>query len=115
MSLTHVSFVPIKVANHGLSSFELSKSMMKVRNVTLLPSLYSDPITSMPVTMMATPMLVVCTNTRLTASIYQNQPLSNFQKLVVLTKPTRMSYLWERFDVNYCIILSVIPSYYAVF
>jgi hypothetical protein len=63
-------FHPCFCMHQGLSSFELSKPMMKVGYMTLLPSLSRDPITSMPVTMMTTPTPVICTNTtRLTASI----------------------------------------------
>jgi len=52
-----------------LSSIQISKSMMKIDNVTALPSVYWNFLTNMPMTMVTTPTQIIGTNTCLKASI----------------------------------------------
>ena len=80
--------------------------MIKNGNVTALPSGYWDSLTNMPRTMVMTPTQITGTNTTFLIASIGNKTHYYANSRIFFYLPNH-SHVLTRFDVNYCITLSV--------
>jgi len=83
--------------------------MMKIGNVTALPSVKWDHLTNMHGTMVTTPTQIVGTNACLKASIRNNT--HNYPTFSIFLYLQNHPHVLTCLDANYCIILSVILTH----
>ena len=84
--------------------------MMKIGNVTALPSVYWDHLTNMPRTMVTTLTQIVGTNTTCLNATTGNKTHYYPTYSIFLYLQNHLHVL-TRFDANYCSILSVILTH----